>query len=759
MSKWDDFDFDSTDDHLYPQTTVAEDQAAGLDTLIAQNARGVPNKRRKLNPAQRRKYFDWTTKKYPWSSYGRQYIKAGTARTTDRYGSNYKAATSKQRAARKVDRYFGKGRYGSKMKIGSYYKGRGYYQGRGKFSWKKLGKVVKKGAKKAWSSKLGKAYRKKAVGAISMYNPMLGAGLRATGVGAYGAGAAVGGPVTNELVVGGHATEGIMRFDAETDQNSITLSHSEYINDLFGPKDHTQFESIIYDINVGLRKTFPQLSQIAANYQECEFIQLAFTYKTTQSDNATTGTNQVGSVLMATQYNPTLEKFVNKAGMLNSTGGSSSKSTESQYHGVECDAGKSHTDGVFLTRTKPVLAKQNVCDFDIGYLQVALAGFPASLENQTIGELHVSYTVKLSKPRAWTNQGLAIGKMIKYCNKNHGVTATRIGKTDGSSGQAAWEHLATPMAAPFSTASWAQDQAGNSSQMQFSLPFNGPGSSFEADLLTSQQGTMDFELGRTVVDYEFGTHEPITCSHIKLPPHLAGDVRITVECLNLGMLSRLEPASNLSGVTSASIRIGRRNWYTDPNTTSGVTGLQGTGIQSVYGNVELIRDCSLDADGFGLTSNKNSGLGATTVGVTLGPKHATQTLCEPLLGGEDTFDSRGYLLNFGPNWTSSGSASAAPNNACILRSTQDFRIRTATNGVDNKILVNIYAPFGAKTHDPPIVYHGAANDFVPYGCNSRSMLAFKITIEQINTSLNVSRTGIDDQVLMIDNLDQVVQYD
>ena len=151
--------------------------------------------------------------------------------------------------------------------------------------------------------------------------------------------------------------------------------------------------------------TFPSLSQLAANFEDCEILQCAFTYKPTLSDWQTTE-GQVGTILMATQYNPNAHEWVNKQQFLTQTGSTSSRVIDSAYHGVECDKSKLHGDGKFLVRTGPAPFGANLSDYDLGFMQMQVRDVPQA--NKTLGELHISYTIKLSKPRRWA----ALGKNL-----------------------------------------------------------------------------------------------------------------------------------------------------------------------------------------------------------------------------------------------------------------------------------------------------------------------------------------------------------
>lgn len=316
---------------------------------------------------------------------------------TSQVGSSWRSATPAQRAYRKSYNFHGPGMY----------TGGGLYTGRGGF-WKSLGR----GMRKLGKSKLVRGIRhdiSRDIGAVAD-TIVPGAGmvtnqaLKAAGVGMY-TGSGSYGPVKNDLIAGGHGTQGVMRFDQQTDEESITISHSEFVMDVYAPAVVGSSQDTKLSLNAGLSYTFPMLSQIAANFEEAEIMQLAFTYKPTLSDWQTSN-GQVGSIMFATNHNPNANLWTTKEQILAVTGSTSSKVTEPVFHGIECDPSKHHNDQQFLVRTGPAPLQANLTDYDLGWMQMRVRDVPVS--NLTLGELHVSYTVKLRRPRIYSGIGSAI---------------------------------------------------------------------------------------------------------------------------------------------------------------------------------------------------------------------------------------------------------------------------------------------------------------------------------------------------------------
>lgn len=351
-------------------------------------------------------------KKYPYKQYGRMYMLRGSQPSLAQFGPSWKEADEEQRKNRKEYGFVGRGKYKKMI-------GRGGYWGRAIgniFGLGDLGDAVGDAASGVISqfvpggaqamnlvgSSAGQALGKKAAGLVSA---MKGRGIY-TGRGAY---------VDNSIIAGD--TLVAPHFTGEKDGASVTISHREFIGNLYAPPLNSSGTGVVpfvnqaYDINPGLERTFPWLSQIAANYEEYEMKQLIFTYRSTVTD-FNSGTGQVGQVLMATQYNSNRDPFYEKVTMMQYDGAMSGKTSHDQLHGVECDPRKlSGAPGKYI-RVAPVLEDQDKNDYDAGQFNIALADLPKEFANQAMGEIWVSYTVHLRKPKFFTGRGLAISRDI-----------------------------------------------------------------------------------------------------------------------------------------------------------------------------------------------------------------------------------------------------------------------------------------------------------------------------------------------------------
>lgn len=254
-----------------------------------------------------------------------------------------------------------------------------------------------------------KVYKSRAMKHVG--NSLLRTGLRKFDEGMVGMGA-YNSLVNNGGAGGGAVTDSVPSFcSADDETGALTVTHREYVADLYAPGvvggPAIGFANQSYALNPGLEQSFPWLSQIAANYEEFEFQQLMYTYRSTTTDIGNSSNGQCGTVILATNYNASSQPFGDKITMMEYDGAMSAKVTEHLIHGIECDPEKlSSAQGKYV-RTGPVQTGQDIKTYDQGLFQFATANTPSTLNGLSLGEIWVSYTVRLRKPRFYVNRGLA----------------------------------------------------------------------------------------------------------------------------------------------------------------------------------------------------------------------------------------------------------------------------------------------------------------------------------------------------------------
>lgn len=236
---------------------------------------------------------------------------------------------------------------------------------------------------------------------IQAAKQMLGRGMY-SGRGDYGEVMEDGG---NVLMQEGRPPIQVMQ--GSSDNQELLLSHTEYLQDIYGG-DSAAFTNNRLALNPGILENFPFLAQIAANYEEYEFIQLLFHFKSTV-DASISNTGTTGTLIMATNYNSDAQSFKSKEAMMQYHGAHSTRLDKDMIHGVECEPTKNAGSAIRYVRTMPV-PDGDTKDFDLGTFQWALVNLPSQFFNQQLGELWVTYTVKLAKPKLAVSLGRTIAE-------------------------------------------------------------------------------------------------------------------------------------------------------------------------------------------------------------------------------------------------------------------------------------------------------------------------------------------------------------
>jgi len=302
------------------------------------------DKKRKVAIAIGAKY----KKQFPYKDYGAAYFLRGSPGSLQNFGPSYKEATDLQKQYRKESGFVGRGKYGVKSFV----------------------KDMRTLGLNKYTNQLADV----GMGIVKGAAPVLAG--RFIGRGAYGSNR-LGSANANDLFT-------------NSDKDDIILGHSEFIQNVTPTTAdfETQFSS---SINPGLSTFLPMLAQIAQYYEEYEMLQLIVEFRSTVVEG---NDNAAGTVMMATQYNPTNPLFTNDVNLDNYSHSCASKVTENLLHGVEC-AEKATGQAKFeYIRTSGVPAGQDPKTYDLGLFQLATVG---AYPNLQIGRLYAHYKVRLSK--------------------------------------------------------------------------------------------------------------------------------------------------------------------------------------------------------------------------------------------------------------------------------------------------------------------------------------------------------------------------
>lgn len=382
------------------------------------------------SPQDQRKYYGIKRnlgyrKMYNLRDFWDMPIQRGSPYSRQLVGESYKLATPQQRMNRKSYMMSGRGKY--MRGRGGFFGGlAGLLSGQGWDAGSKWGDQIWEGVKAipelaplggvfAVTDPLGKALGPSLEAAYTS-----GSGMYKRGRGLYRGRGSYG---VNKVITDGGATASsiVPQFSA-TDVHEIIYSNREFVRDIFAPTTSVAFSLQTWQLNPGLATSFPWLSQVAINFEEYEIIQLIYTYKSTVADFASQS-GQVGQVVMATQYNPNSDPFADKEEMMLHDGGMSCKTTDSMLHGIECDPAKNSGAAQKYVRAGGLPPSEDLKNYDLGKTSLAIINVPTTYNGQQIGELWVSYTVRLRKPKLASLNAYNIGR-DEYLLKQ--VTVTSI---------------------------------------------------------------------------------------------------------------------------------------------------------------------------------------------------------------------------------------------------------------------------------------------------------------------------------------------
>lgn len=198
-----------------------------------------------------------------------------------------------------------------------------------------------------------------------------------------------------------------IRNGAATD-GSIVISHKEYIRDIrSGPNfNGKEFHAQSFRLNPGDANTFPWLAQISSNFQQYRFEGLCFHFKSMSGDALTSTNTALGSVIMSTIYDAVQESPTSKQEMENTEYAQSIKPSQTATHFIECAKSKSTLTELYVNQN-PTKQKGDPRFYDFGKFTIATEGMQAA--NTVLGELWVSYQIRLFKPQTWDALGRDVG--------------------------------------------------------------------------------------------------------------------------------------------------------------------------------------------------------------------------------------------------------------------------------------------------------------------------------------------------------------
>jgi hypothetical protein len=178
----------------------------------------------------------------------------------------------------------------------------------------------------------------------------------------------------------------------------VVIRFQEYLTDIVTSATPGEFKLDSFLLNPGTVETFPWLSQIASNFEEYEWEGIVFGFKSMSGDALNSINTALGTVMMATQYDVNDTPFTSKMEMLNYEFSQAIKPSESTLHMIECARAQTVLPQLYVLPTgQAIPANSDPRFYHLGRFSIATQGMQGPAVN--IGELHVTYQIKLLKPK------------------------------------------------------------------------------------------------------------------------------------------------------------------------------------------------------------------------------------------------------------------------------------------------------------------------------------------------------------------------
>lgn len=192
--------------------------------------------------------------------------------------------------------------------------------------------------------------------------------------------------------------EQVPQFVNDNKFRETRISHKEFIQDIVSSATPGAFNIDTFVVNPGVSETFPWLSSLAVNYEEYALDGIVFEFKSTSSNALNSTNTALGTVVMATQYNSLNAPFVNKQQMENYEFAVSCNPSCNMIHPIECEQFQNPTHILYVRELDNAsIANSDKRLYDMGNFSIASVGLQGA--SVTIGELWVSYSLRLLKPK------------------------------------------------------------------------------------------------------------------------------------------------------------------------------------------------------------------------------------------------------------------------------------------------------------------------------------------------------------------------
>lgn len=186
-----------------------------------------------------------------------------------------------------------------------------------------------------------------------------------------------------------------------TKGRGVEVAHRENLGYVTASATVGGFKRTSFAVNPGEIETFPWMKNLAENFEEYQLLGCVFEFVSTYSDSVvgTGASGNLGNVIMASEYNVIKQPFTDEQSMLNHEYSVSCKPSENMIHPLECDMRENPLKVLFVSHTGP---DQPGVDDDPRFHDLCnfcVASTGTQVANDTLGQLWVSYHIRLLKPR------------------------------------------------------------------------------------------------------------------------------------------------------------------------------------------------------------------------------------------------------------------------------------------------------------------------------------------------------------------------
>jgi len=209
---------------------------------------------------------------------------------------------------------------------------------------------------------------------------------------------------------------------------STVVTHREFVQDITGS---TGFFSTVFAISPTNATLFPWLALIGQNYEEYRIHGMLFEFKSTSGNSVSSTNTALGTVIMATQYNPNDLPFTSKITMENYEMATSDGPMRSFLHPLECKPALTVAPQLYVSQANAAGTTVDLRLTNFGNFTIATVGMQAA---NVVGELWVTYQVELIKPRLGSSGTLFNQAFLQYLSSGAITTASINGSLGAANG-------------------------------------------------------------------------------------------------------------------------------------------------------------------------------------------------------------------------------------------------------------------------------------------------------------------------------------